>query len=322
MVRMWKYAHNLAPQRHLSLCFQAYPLHYLSSFRSFSLSWQIGRMVARAPALLTYSLSSGQGLPLKLRWLRRDLGLSAAQAATAVRALPALLTYSVSANLAPKKAFYAREMGAGRRELAAAVAVQPSLLSYSLETRLRPRCRALRAGGVTPCFGDHALAVAKYTDEKFGRWLVRQRAAQARREDSLIAASADTDETGAVAAVADAAETVAAATVDGAEAVRNAADDTTETAVAAAADSVVAAGDGAVGAAAIAAIGPAAADAVVQPKTRRKSCSEWRPDAPVAVAAADSVGQGVAVSGSSNPKCGEKKKRRRKGGLPAAAKAG
>ena len=89
-----------------------------------------------------------------------------------VLTLPALLSYSVETNMAPKLEWLAREIGLSRSELRDRVLIFPQIISYSLEKLYRPRLEACRAAGVD---AEYVLTYVSKTDEKFYELLEKKK---------------------------------------------------------------------------------------------------------------------------------------------------
>lgn len=89
----------------------------------------------------------------RVEWLRDAVGLSDAEIRTVLRAAPAVLTYSVPDNLAPKWAFVSNTMGGGREDL---VAAPREILCANLQQRAMPRY-AFAMTHLADC--AHSLAV-------------------------------------------------------------------------------------------------------------------------------------------------------------------
>jgi mTERF len=73
----------------------------------------VAQVITKLPAILGIM----DGVPSRLYWLREVAGLSDAEIGSVIRRAPAILTYSVSGNLNPKWSFIHKTMGATRPDL-------------------------------------------------------------------------------------------------------------------------------------------------------------------------------------------------------------
>lgn len=99
----------------------------------------------------------------RVLWLRDDVGLDDTQIRTVLREAPAILTYSVVGNLAPKWTFVHETMGGARDDL---VAAPREVLCANLQQRAMPRYAFLASNGTS---GVPVVDILRGSDTEFCR---------------------------------------------------------------------------------------------------------------------------------------------------------
>ena len=106
---------------------------------------QVAKVIATSPAVLGYSIEAN--LKPTVEWIK-GLGLSRSQVAKVIAAFPRVLGLSIEANLKPTVE-WVKGLGLTQSQVAKVIARFPAVLGYSIEENLKPTVEWVKGLGLT-----------------------------------------------------------------------------------------------------------------------------------------------------------------------------
>ena len=117
---------------------------------------QVAKVIARFPAVLGYSIEAN--LKPTVEWIQR-LGLSQSQVAKVITTSPAVLGLSIEANLKPTVEWI-KGLGLSQSQVAKVIANFPSVLGLSIEANLKPTVEWVKGLGLSQSQVAKVIATA------------------------------------------------------------------------------------------------------------------------------------------------------------------